>query len=86
MESRDIALPGGIMRSIGHPQARLHDEIQVRMPTSAEASELRLPTGTPVGQHTCVGFGADGQPVRVMGTIFAGDRHYLIYDQDQANI
>lgn len=85
MEPRDIAVPGGLMRTIGHPQVRLHDEIQVRMPTPGEASQLKLPSGTPVGQHTRVGYGKDGQPVRVMVTIFAGDRHYLIYDQDQAD-
>ncbi|MGH3342277.1 MAG: GntR family transcriptional regulator [Carbonactinosporaceae bacterium] len=85
MEPRDIAVPGGLMSAIGHPQVRIHDEIQVRMPTLGEAAELQLPSGTPVGQHTRVGYGKDGQPFRVMVTIFAGDRHYLIYDQDQAD-
>jgi DNA-binding GntR family transcriptional regulator len=51
------------------------------MPTPSEASELRLAGGTPAGQRTHVGYGQDGQPVHVMVTIFAGDRHYLIYDQ-----
>jgi GntR family transcriptional regulator len=86
MEPRDIAMPGGMLRAIGHPQVRLHDEIQVRMPTPNEASELRLPSGTPIGQHTRVGYGKDGDPLRVMVTIFGGDRHYLIYDQDQVEV
>ncbi len=85
MEPHDIAAPGGLMRAIGHPQVRLYDEIQVRMPTPSEAAALQLPGGTPVGQHTRVGYDKDGQPCRVMVTIFAGDRHYLIYDQDQAD-
>jgi GntR family transcriptional regulator len=84
MEARDIAVSGGLMSAIGHPQVRIHDEIQVRMPTHSEAAELQLPSGTPVGQHTRVGYGKDEKPFRVMVTIFAGDRHYLIYDQDQA--
>jgi hypothetical protein len=46
---------------------------------------LHLPSGTPVGQHTRVGYGKDGQPVRVMVTVFAGDRHYLVYDQDETD-
>jgi GntR family transcriptional regulator len=85
MEARDIAMLRGLISAIGHPQVRLHDEIQVRMPTPSEATELQLPSGTPVGQHTRVGYGTDGMPIRVMLTIFAGDRHYLIYDQDQAD-
>jgi GntR family transcriptional regulator len=85
MEPRDIAVPGGMMRSIGHPQVRLHDGMQVRMPTPSEASELRLPSGTPVGQHIRVGYGKDDQPVRVMVTISAGGRHHLIYDRDGAD-
>lgn len=82
MEARDVAMPGGIMSHIGHPQARVHDEIVVRMPTPAEREQLDLPTGTPVGQHVRIGYDNDGHPVRAMVTIFPGDRHFLVYDQE----
>lgn len=86
MEPRDIAMAGGIMRSIGHPQVRIHDEIRVRMPTPEEAAALDLATGpvsgAPVGEHTRVGIGADGHPVRVMVTVFGSAGTYLVYDQD----
>lgn len=82
MEPRDVAVPGGIMSHIGHPQVRVHDEIVVRMPTPGEREQLDLPTGTPVGQHVRVGYDKDDRAVRVMITIFPGDRHFLIYDQD----
>lgn len=81
MEERDISMPGGILRSVGHPQHHIRDEITVRMPTPEEADELRLPPGTPVAQHVRIGYGEEG-PVRVMVTIAPGDRHVLVYEMD----
>jgi DNA-binding GntR family transcriptional regulator len=72
----------GLLASIGHPQARIVDEIQIRMPTKEESSRLGLPTGTPVAEHMRTGLGKDGKPLRVMVTIAPGDRHTLVYELD----
>ncbi|MFF1360668.1 GntR family transcriptional regulator [Streptomyces sp. NPDC058297] len=79
MEERDVSMPGGILKSIGHPQLRIRDEISVRMPYPEEADKLALPPGTPVAQHVRIGYGESG-PVRVMVTIAPGDRHVLVYE------
>lgn len=80
MADHDVAVPGGILRHIGHPQVWARDEITVRMPTPTEAAGLDLPMGTPVGQHSRTGYAEDGQPVRYMVTVFPGDRHFLLYE------
>lgn len=80
MESRDVAVPGGILRHIGCPQVSIRDQILIRMPSPAEADQLDIPTGTPVGEHRRTGYGEDGSPVRHMVTVFAGDKHYLVYE------
>jgi GntR family transcriptional regulator len=80
MEARDIAVPGGILRSIGCPQVSIRDRIGIRMPTPAEADQLDIPTGTPVGEHHRTGYGEDGQPIRHMVTVFGGDKHFLVYE------
>ncbi len=82
MLPKDVSAPGGLLASIGHPQARLIDEIQIRMPTKVESSRLGLPTGTPVAEHMRTGLANDGTPLRVMVTIVPGDRHTLIYELD----
>lgn len=78
-EERDVAMPGGILKAIGHPQHRVRDEITVRMPSPEESDRLDLPPGTPVAQHVRIGYGETG-PVRVMVTIAPGDRHVLVYE------
>jgi len=80
MEERDVVMPGGILAAIGHPQRLVRDEITVRMPTPTEADQLELPMGTPVGQHVRIGIGTDDRPVRVMITVFPGDRQILAYE------
>ncbi|WP_106403771.1 GntR family transcriptional regulator [Actinocorallia populi] len=80
MEQRDLAMPGGVLRSIGHPQVRVRDEISVRMPTPAEVDQLDLGMGMPVGQHIRTGYDAKGHALRVMVTVFPGDRQFLVYD------
>lgn len=82
MEQHDVSVPGGILRSIGHPQISVHDTIRIRMPSPSEASDLGIVTGVPVGEHHRTGYGEDGSPVRHMVTIFPGDRHFLVYDLD----
>ena len=82
MEERDVSVPGGILRHIGCPQVSIRDQIIIRMPTSVEADQLDIPTGTPVGEHRRTGYGEDGQPVRHMITVFAGDKHFLVYELD----
>ena len=80
MKPGDIAVPGGILASIGHPQKRLLDEIQIRMPTKEESARLSLPAGTPVAEHIRTGYREDGKPIRVMISVVPGDRHVLVYE------
>jgi GntR family transcriptional regulator len=82
MQPRDVAAPGGVLAYIGRPQARFRDEIRVRMPSKAEADRLDLPPGTPVAEHTRIGYADDGQPLRVMITIAPGDRNVMVYEVD----
>lgn len=80
MQQGDVVMPGGILRSLGHPQHHARDEITVRMPTPEEVDQLHLNSGTPVGVHYRIGFGQDGKPVRYMRTVFPGDKHFLVYE------
>ncbi|MFD5065618.1 GntR family transcriptional regulator [Streptomyces sp. NPDC058394] len=80
-EEGDVAVPGGILKAIGHPQQHVRDEISIRMPTPEESDHLQLPPGTPVAQHVRIGYG-EHAPVRVMRTIAPGDRHVLVYELD----
>lgn len=83
MEPRDVAGRGGILASIGHPQARFVDEITIRMPTKDEVERLGgLQTGTPVAEHVRTGYGKDDTPLRVMVTTVPGDRNVLVYELD----
>ncbi|MEU6787712.1 GntR family transcriptional regulator [Nonomuraea angiospora] len=82
MRPKNVSAPGGLLASIGHPQHRLVDEIQVRMPTKDESARLGLPAGTPVAEHMRTGYDAAGRPVRVMITVAPGDRHTLVYELD----
>ncbi|MEV4579280.1 GntR family transcriptional regulator [Nonomuraea jabiensis] len=82
MRPKNVSAPGGLLASIGHPQQRLVDEIQVRMPTKYESARLGLPAGTPVAEHMRTGYDAEGRPVRVMVTVAPGDRHTLVYELD----
>jgi len=82
MLPKDVSAPGGLLASIRHPEARIVDEIQIRMPTKEESSRLGLPTGTPVAEHMRTGLGKDRKPLRVMLTIAPGDRHALVYELD----
>jgi len=82
MEPRSVSAPGGVLASIGHPQARRVDEIVVRMPTRAESDRLDLPTGTPVAEIMRTGYAKDGTPLRVMVSVAPGDRNVLVYELD----
>ncbi|MER8268023.1 GntR family transcriptional regulator [Streptomyces griseus] len=84
MEERDVTMNGGILAATGNPQHRIRDELDIRMPTSAEIERLDLLNlpGTPVCQHARIGYGADGVPIRVMVTIAPGDRNRIIYEME----
>ena len=80
LEKSNVVYPGGIYRALGFRQITFHDEIQVRMPTPEETSLLEVQPGTPVGQHARIGVDVSGRRVRVLVSIFAGDRQRLRYD------
>lgn len=81
-ERSNVVYPGGIYRALGFRQVQYRDEIQVRMPTPEEANLLDVQPGTPVGQHARTGVDASGRRVRVLVSVFAGDRQRLRYDLD----
>ncbi|MFI9206271.1 GntR family transcriptional regulator [Streptomyces sp. NPDC053048] len=78
-EERDVARSANVLAQAGHPQQRVRDEIDVRMPTPEEAERLNLPPGTPVAEHVRIGYG-ETAPIRVVQTIAPGDRHRLVYE------
>ncbi|WP_189214486.1 GntR family transcriptional regulator [Actinokineospora fastidiosa] len=77
---RDITMPGGIIRSIGIRQAKFVDEIRARMPRDEEVTLLALPAGTPVGEHARIGIDDTGRRIRVLVSVFAGDRQFVRYE------
>ena len=81
-EPGDIATKRGLLADSGFPQARYHDEITARMPTSEEANLLRMQPGTALLVHTRIGYHADGRPLRYMVTRMAADRVQISYDVD----
>lgn len=82
LQETSVVYPGGIYRALGFRQIQFRDEIQVRMPTPEEADLLDVQPGTPVGQHARVGVDVTGRKVRVLVSVFPGDRQRLRYDLD----
>lgn len=82
LQQTNVVYPGGIYRALGYRQTQFHDEIQVRMPTPEEATLLDSQPGTPVGQHARVGIDVSGRRVRVLISVWAGDRQRLRYNLD----
>lgn len=80
MIERDITMPGGIVRSLGIHQAKFVDEIRSRMPRDDEIELLALPKGAPVGEHARVGIDDTGRRIRVLVSVFAGDRQFVRYE------
>lgn len=68
-----------ILKEAGYEQTYDIDEIITRMPTPEETRRLGLSTGTPVAEHTRVGYTRGDQPVRVMISIVPGDALILQY-------
>jgi GntR family transcriptional regulator len=79
LDRENVVYAGGIYRALGFRQVRFEDEIQVRMPTPEETNVLHLPVGTPVGQHARVGIDITGRRVRVLVSVWAGDRQRVTY-------
>ena len=80
LEERDITMPGGIIFSLGIRQVKFIDELRSRMPSDEEAELLLLPKGTPVGEHARIGIDDQGKRIRVLVSVFAGDRQFVRYE------
>lgn len=80
LEERDITMPGGIIRSIGINQVKFVGEIRSRMPSDDEMGLLALPAGTPVGEHARIGIDENGRRIRVLSSVFAGDKQFVRYE------
>jgi GntR family transcriptional regulator len=76
----DLGVQGGLLAATGHKQARWHDTLTSRMPSTDEAQRLMMAPGTPLLIHTRVGYDAEGRPVRYMVSRMAADRVEVSYD------
>lgn len=82
LTEKDVVLRGGIFRALGYEQCEYEDRIVPRMPTPDEVELLDLQPGSPVGQHARIGIDASGSPVRVLVSIWVGERQVLRYRLD----
>jgi GntR family transcriptional regulator len=64
----------------GHRATRMIEEVQARMPTTAEAHKLNLRSGVPVLSVQRVNHTTDGQPVEVSISVMSADRYRLVYE------
>lgn len=74
--------PGGLLASIGHPQASKRHEITARNAAPDEAEELELLPGTPLIRHVLTGYGKTGRPLRCMVTLAASDVARLVVEEN----
>ncbi|GAA4663861.1 GntR family transcriptional regulator [Streptomyces youssoufiensis] len=77
--------PGGIyarLAELGHGPARFREEIRCRMPTTAEAGQLRLSSGTPVVLICRTAYTAEGRAVEVNEMTLDASSYILEYDFD----
>lgn len=82
LQPGDLSAPGGLLASVGMPQARWADEITARMPTPEESRLLEATKGVPLLVHTRTGYSKQGQPVRHMITRMTADRVHVRYELD----
>jgi len=71
-----------VLEDLGHTPTRYEDQITWRMPTSDEATKLRMEPGTPVGRLVRTSFDQDDEPIEVYVVILPGNKHVLLYDVD----
>lgn len=76
---RLIEDPAGPIRRTA---VRSVDDLTARMPTPAEAEQLRLGRGTPVVQVLRTVLDDEGRTLEVQDTVAAADRHSFRYEVD----
>jgi GntR family transcriptional regulator len=64
----------------GHRATRMLEEVQARMPSTAEAQKLNLRSGVPVLSVQRVNYTADGRPIEVSISVMSADRYRLVYE------
>jgi GntR family transcriptional regulator len=64
----------------GHRATRMIEEVQARMPTTAEAQRLDVRSGVPVLSVQRVNHSADGWAVEVSVSVMSADRYRLVYE------
>ncbi|MBC3987161.1 GntR family transcriptional regulator [Streptomyces sp. AC536] len=77
--------PGGIyarLAELGQAPAHFREEIRCRMPTTAEAKQLQLSSGTPVVLVCRTAFTAEGRAVEVNEMTLDASSYILEYDFD----
>jgi GntR family transcriptional regulator len=73
-------IPGGSLQALNAQPHRVTEHITVRMPRPEESRMLQLAPGVPVIRMLRTVYDTTDIPVEVSETIFAGDRHELIYE------
>jgi GntR family transcriptional regulator len=77
--------PGGTyarLAEIGHAPAHFAERLRARMPMQVEATQLELPSGTPVVQVTRVARTANGTAVEVNEMVMDASAYVFEYDID----
>ncbi len=76
MAERDIAVTGGFIKAMGIKQEKYLDEFRVRAATPEEQELLDIGPD-PVGEYSRVGRDTTGRRIRVIVSVFPGDRMYI---------
>ena len=75
--------PGGIyarLEDLGFRLKHFAEEVTARMPSSEEASALRLSSGVPIFSLVRTAYDSEEKPLEVCDTVMAGDAFVLEYD------
>lgn len=85
--ARRRRIPGGVNAylegsEMGLQLARFVEELDVRMPTPAEAADLVMLPGVPLARVVRTAYTDEGQPVEVLVSLVPCDRHRFVYEID----
>jgi GntR family transcriptional regulator len=69
-----------LFEELGHPIARIREEVSARMPTAEEAIGLGMPPGVPVIEVLHTSFDEQHRPFEVTRFVMRGDLNGLDYD------
>jgi GntR family transcriptional regulator len=80
---QEVPAPGGIyacLEDLGHPIARMTEDVTARMPLPDEAEALEMGRGVPVIELFHTTFDRDGLAIEVTHSILPADRNLLTFE------